>query len=188
MKNLTFNTGKLFLTVLFCWISLNSSSQNVKLSKEEQKEARKAELYANYQALDSVLSSKRFVLQAEFLKNQYGDRINVTSILNFIKVDSTKGVLQTGFNNANPGFNGVGGVTAVGTINNWRLDKNPKKLTYFLRFGMVTNIGVFDISMYISADNYSQATLTGLTPGKLIFEGQLVIPSNAGIFKGTDSF
>jgi hypothetical protein len=187
MKSLTFNTGRLFLTVLFCWISYNSNSQSVKLSRQEQKEARKAELFANYQALDSVLESKRFVLQADFLQNQYGNRIDVTSILNFIKVDSTSGVLQTGFNSADPGFNGVGGVTAVGTINRWKLNKNPKNLSYYLRFGLVTNIGVYDMSMSISSDNSAQATLTGLTPGKLIFDGHLVTIENAGIFKGQDS-
>lgn len=157
------------------------------MSRQEQKEARKAELYTNYVALDSVLEMKRFVLQAFFLQNQYGNRINVTSILNFIKVDSTTGVIQTGFNTADPGFNGVGGVTAEGTINRWKLNKNPKKLSYYLRFGLVTNIGVYDISMSINADNSAQATLTGLSSGKLIFNGHLVIPENATIFKGQDS-
>jgi hypothetical protein len=187
MKRVILKTGWLFLTIVFSCISYSSNAQNIKLSKQEMREAKKAELFANYNALGTVLESKRFVLQADFLQNQYGERIDVTSILNFIKVDSLNGVLQTGFNSSNPGFNGVGGVTAEGRISQWKLVKNPKNMSYFLRFGMVTNIGVFDISMSVSADNSAHATLRGLTPGKLDFEGNLVIIENAGIFKGQES-
>jgi hypothetical protein len=186
MKKLALNMGTLFLTIGLCLISFNSNSQDIKLTRQEQKEARRAELVANYQVLDNLLERKSFVLEADFLSNQYGNRIPVTSLLNFIKVDSSNVVLQTGSNN-NLGYNGVGGVTAEGSINNWNIVKDFKHLSYNLRFSLVTNIGIYDVFITISADNRAQATITGLTRGKLIYDGRLETIANSRIFKGQNT-
>jgi len=72
----------------FILISLNSNSQDVKLSRQERKEVRKAQMALNFHILDSLLNAKSFVLEADYLQNGYGFRIPVISSLNFIKVDS----------------------------------------------------------------------------------------------------
>jgi hypothetical protein len=186
MKTMKFKAVSLFWILgLFC-ISLNSNSQERKLSRQELKEVKKAQLEANFWALDSLLNVRSFVLEADFLQNKYGDRIIVTPALNFIKVNKTNGILQTGSNFA-MGYNGVGGVTAEGPISKWQVYKDPRRKTFTLQFSLLTNIGHYDISMLITSDNSATATITGLEPGRLTWDGHLETIENSRVFKGQDT-
>lgn len=187
MKRLKYNLGSLFLTVGFCLISYTINSQDIKLTRQEQKEARRIEKYANFTALDSLLESKNFVLKADFLENQYGQRIPVSSLLNFIRVESPNVVLQTGSNN-NLGYNGVGGVTAEGKLEQLKIHKDFKNLSFSLQFNVLTNIGAYDISMTINSDNIVRATISGVNRGKLIYDGKLESFNNSIVYKGQTGF
>lgn len=181
-----FKTVSLFWILgLFC-ISLNSNSQERKLSRQELKEVRKAQLEANFWALDSLLKAKSFVLEANFLQNQYGDRIIVTPTLNFIKLNSTNGILQTG-SNWRMGSNNVGGVTAEGSIGKYELYKDHKKMTFTVQFSLLTNIGHYDVFMTVMADATARATISGLGPGKLTWDGHLETIENSRVFKGQNT-
>lgn len=173
----------LFLIFGFFLISLNSNSQNVKLSRQERKAVREAQMNANFYILDSLLNAKSFVLEADYLLDRYGLKIPVVSTLNFVKVDESKGILQTG-SNSNFGYNGVGGVTAEGNVGVWKVFKDFKHLSYRLQFTLNTLIGIYDISMMVTSDNHATATITGLGPGKLTWEGHLETVNNSRIFKG----
>jgi len=176
----------LFWILGFFWISVNSNSQDNKLSRHELKEVRKAQMVSSFNILDSLLNAKSFVLEANILQNKYGERINVVPTLNFIKVDESNGVLQTG-SNFSMGYNDVGGVTAEGSLGGWRIYKNEKKLSHILQFSLLTNIGIYDISMTVSANNYAVATIRGLGPGELTWEGHLVAINNSRVFKGRNT-
>jgi hypothetical protein len=133
--------------------------------------------------LDSLLYSRRFVLEADFLQGKYGDRVYVTSTLNFIRVDGPKGVLQTG-SDSRFGSNGVGGVTAEGSIVDYRITNDNKNMSSSVTFNLVTNLGSFDIILTVSADNNATATITGSTSGRLTWNGHLVNLDNSRVFKG----
>ena len=180
-------TVSLFWIFGFFWISLISNSQDLKLTRQEKKEVRKAQMDANFYILDSLLKAKSFVLEADYLQDRYGMRIPVVSNLNFVKVDETKGILQTG-SNSNFGYNGVGGVTAEGSLGEWKIFKDFKHLSYRLQFNLNTLIGIYDISMNVSADNHATATITGLGPGKLSWEGHLETVDNSRVFKGQNTY
>lgn len=187
MKTMKMNVRlSLFLVLGFLGISINGFSQNQKLSRQERKEARKAQSVANYYVLDTLLNSKTFVLEADFLQDKYGERIPVPSNLNFIKVNNSGGILQTG-SNYGLGNNGVGGVTAQGSIGSWEITKNPKRLYYTIHFNMLTNIGNYDIFMTVNSANQAEATITGLGPGKLTWEGHLEMNYNSKVFKGQET-
>jgi hypothetical protein len=186
MKTMKFKTVSLFWILGLLFISLNSYSQEGKLSRQEQKEVRKAQRAANFYILDSLLNARSFVLRADFLQNKIGDRVNVVPTLNFIKVDETSGILQTG-SNSGMGYNGVGGVTAEGSIGNWIVYRDEKHLSFRLQFSLLTNIGYYDIFMAISSDGRASATISGLTRGKLTWDGYLETVGNARIFKGQNS-
>jgi hypothetical protein len=187
MKKFSLKWGSLFLTIGLCLISYNSFSQDIQLDKKEKKEARKAEALANFELLNTLLINRNFVIKADALENKYGDRIDVQSGLNFIKVDSTNAVLQTGSGNG-IGYNGVGGVTAEGRINNWDIVRNYKSLSYYLHFNVETNIGVYDVSMMLGSDNHVRATITGTTPGELVYDGHIESLYRSGIYKGQNSY
>jgi hypothetical protein len=52
---------------------------------------------------------------------------------------------------------------------------------------MITNIGNYDIFMTVNAANQAQATITGLGPGRLTWEGHLEMNYNSGVFKGQET-
>jgi hypothetical protein len=186
MKTMKLNMVSLFWILgLFCF-TLNSNSQESKLNRQELKEVRKAQLAANFNILDSLLSARSFVLEADFLQNKYGDRVSVVPTLNFIKVNVSNVILQTG-SDFRMGYNDVGGVTAEGSIGSWKIYKDAKKLTYRLQFNLLTNIGNYDVSMFITSDNHAMATITGLGSGELTWQGHLETINNSRVFKGRNT-
>lgn len=186
MKKSIFNAGSLFLAVGFFFISLNSYTQDVKLTRQERKAAKEAIREAQFIYLDTLLRSRSFVLQADFLQNQYGDRIQVTPLLNFIQVNASDIVMQTG-TSIDRGFNGVGGVTAQGTMGSYKIVKNSKKSSYQLRFTVHSNIGSYDVSMTVTANQKARAEITGLSRGRIIYDGRVVALKNSRTFKGWNS-
>lgn len=168
-------------------ISVNSWSQDVKLTKKEMKAAKQEREYYNFMEIDTLLKNRSFVLQANWLENEYGVRRPVTSDVNFIMVDSVKAVLQTGFNGRLQGYNGLGGTTAEGTISGLKVDKNMKNHSFFLRFTVMTNIGIYDVAMTVYANTYARATISGMTRGKLIYDGHIANIYGSGVFKGRNA-
>jgi len=184
-------TMKTYLTALLVLFGLlgctfYSNSQDVNSEKKSRKEAKKEEMTANFNILNSLLHSGRYVLEAEFLQNQYGDRMSVSSMLNFIRVDGPTGVLQTGSDNRQ-GSNGVGGVTAEGSIVNYKITNDLKRLTTTVTFNLVSTLGNFDILLTVSADNNARATISGSTSGRLTWDGHLETLDHSKVFKGQNT-
>jgi hypothetical protein len=186
MKTIRIIILNLIWVTVLSGLSLNGYSQDVKLSRQEKKSIRQAQLARNFAILDSLLNDRNFVLEADYLQNGYGYRVQVLSSLNFISIEGSKGVLQTG-SYTGRGYNGVGGVTANGNIGGWKIHKDFKKLSYSLEFSILTNIGHYDIFLTVTSDNHATATITGLGPGRLTWEGHLATKDNARIFKGQDT-
>jgi hypothetical protein len=186
MRRLKLNTLGLFLAIGFLGISPGSFSQDRKENRMERKEMRKSVLMTNFHIIDSLLQAKSFVIEADFLQNGYGERVNVPSTINFIRVSSTKVVMQTG-SDFRFGYNGVGGVTAEGYMGKWEVNKNFKSLSYTVHFTVTTQIGSYDIVLILSSDARATATITGLTPGRLTWDGRIVTLNNSRVFKGQNS-
>jgi len=178
--------GSLLLIVGLILNTFSVSSQEKEMARLERKEFKKAQLEASFRALDSLLSSRRFVLVADYLQGRYGDRITVPQTINFIKVDKETGVIQTGSATA-LGYNGIGGVTAEGTLGEYRMSKNFKSRSYTLRFSISTQIGFYDVLMTVNAANNASATITGTTPGKLTWSGHLEGLEYSKVYKGQNS-
>jgi hypothetical protein len=186
MKTSIFSLERLFLVSGLLLLSLICNSQNTEITKKEQKDAKRDKQYFNFQALDTLLKNRSFVLEADFLENQYGNRKPVMSNINFILVDSVKAVLQTG-SNSNFGLNGVGGITAEGSITGLKVTKNEKNLSFFLKFTVNSNIGIYDVTMNILYNSKARATITGLSRGKLVYDGQIKSLYDSGVYKGMNT-
>lgn len=186
MNRLKLNVLKLFLTIGILGIVLNGYSQDRKEKKMDRKEMRKSALMANFHILDSLINAKSFVIEADFLQNSFGERVHVPSTINFIRVNNPKCTLQTG-SNFRYGYNGVGGVTAEGSMGNWKVDKNFKNLSYTVHFSVTTQIGSYDVFLLLSSDAHATATITGLTPGRLTWDGRIVTVNNSKVFKGQNT-
>lgn len=167
--------------------TLNSGAKDTSLNDDKEKTDKKAELEKKFRQMEQILEKKTYVLEADYLSNQYGSRIPVTSTLNFIKVDSTESVIQIG-SNSGVGYNGVGGVTAEGNITKYELKTNEKKKTFFIQMTVMTSIGTYDVHMSVTPNGYANATLSGLRRGRLNYSGSIVPLQATRTFEGTTSY
>jgi hypothetical protein len=187
MKAMRMKLISLFLLPGLLGILTSVNSQDYKPTKKEKKEAKNAMMTANFYELDSLLVSRQFVLEADYLQNKIGDLAPVSSTLNFVKVDGEKGTLQTG-SDLIAGHNGVGGVTTEGNISSYKINRTMKSLNHRVTFNLVSNLGIFNIDMNVRADNSASATITSTTSGLLTWRGHLASLSNTRIFKGPDTY
>jgi hypothetical protein len=177
----------LLITLVLCGGLIAQDQKKVKETKKEisqqKKDEKKAKIESLYKHTDSLLTERRFVLEAQFLRNNRGERINVVSTLNFISIDSLSSVIQVG-STQRFGYNGVGGVTVQGRVINWKLEKNDKAKNFFLVLTIQGNVDIYDINMTIDYTGYATATLNGINTGRLIYEGNLVSLESTTVFKG----
>jgi Domain of unknown function (DUF4251) len=160
------------------------SKTQKELRKEEKKRQREAEKAYQAALIDTIVSAKQFVLEADYLSNEHGTRVVVNSTLNFIIVDTTRGTIQTASMSGTGGPNMMGGITADGNITQYDLTKLPKNKGYSVRMMIMTTVGVYDVFFTISPDGSATATLGGNWGGKLNFHGNLVPLGVSRVFKG----
>lgn len=186
MKRININIGNLFLLTTLLLISAPCHSQGIKdkkLNRQERKELREAEMAANFNLINDLVTSRHFVIEADYLENKYGDKVPVSPMINFILVNAAEGVLQTG-SNFRIGYNGVGGITAEGTIGDYEVVRNPKNLSYNIKFDILTNLGSYDVTMTVFSDFRARASISGVTSAKLIYIGRFEPLSESKVYKG----
>ncbi len=185
-------TNLLIISLFFAFLAISAqdiatSANGLKSDKQLKKEKKEAERNLQYIAVGSLLDSLRFVLEADYLSDSRGFRSMVSSNLNYILVDSLKGAVQTG-TNMGFGSNGVGGATAKGTINGYKLTKNDKKKSYSIKFDLSSNYGFFTIFMDVYPELKASARLSGLGRGSLTFDGYIVPLKKSRIFRASSGF
>ncbi len=171
MKKIT-----IILTALIMAAGLSATTyagppQDKKAAREAKQKEKRAKLEKEFEKTTELINNKSFVLEADWLSNQYGTRISVTPDLNFIRIDTTYAVLQIG-SNYGVGYNGVGGITAEGRVTSWKVHENAKKMYYSIQANVMTSLGVYDITMNVSADGQATATITGMRRGQLNYTGR----------------
>jgi len=150
------------------------------LKKEQEAEdaSRKAEI------VGWMVEKQRFVLEADRLRDKYGNTSIVSSMINFLAADSLYGVIQIG-SDRYVGLNGVGGITVDGRITNYKYERNQKNNTFSVSFHLNTATAHYDVHMVVFPDGRAQATVTSNWPGQLNYLGYLVPPVSSRVFKGT---
>jgi len=158
--------------------------QDSKTTKESKKEQRKAKMEAEYKMTDSILSARKFVLEAHQLRNKQGAQINVTPNLNFVSVDSLRAVIQIG-SNERAGYNGVGGITVDGKVSNWKYAKDDKRKTFTIFLTVQSDLqGIYDVNMTVDYSGYADASISGMRSGRLTFSGVVHPREDSSVFKG----
>lgn len=182
-------TIAIIIAALFATTGLSAQENNPKqlageTQKNEKKEQRDSLQSSQYKETLALVRSMQFTLEADYLSNQYGYRKFVSPTLNFIIVDSTTSVIQTG-KNVGIGYNGVGGITVKGNISSWKVLTNNKKKNMTAEMNVSSNIGFFNVIMNISASGNTNATLTGNWPGRLVYDGHLVPLDKSYAYQGS---
>jgi hypothetical protein len=152
--------------------------------KQKQREAREKEREKNIEMTSQMVKLHRFVLEADYLSNKYGVRIPVSRDINFIMVDSTDAVLQTG-SAFTLGYNGVGGETVSGRITKFDYGMTGKnKDSYSIRMVVLSPVGVYDITLLINPEGYADASIRGNWSGQLNYHGRLVPLGLSRVYEG----
>jgi hypothetical protein len=178
----TYFKHTIIIFLLICSVGVTRASvqdENSKMSRKERRAAENEQLYIKNK---QMIEDRSFVLESDFLQDRYGYRIPVTRNINFIMVDGDEAVIQIG-SDIGLGANGVGGVTAKGKITKWELQENNRKKTFNLRMNILTTIGMYNVSLSIGNYN-ATARLTGMRPGNLTFNGDLVALEESSVFEG----
>lgn len=149
-----------------------------------RKEKRKTEMEANFLKTKGILNSKQFVVEADWLGNSWGSRIPVTSNLNFISIDSVEAIIQTG-NNSLFGPNGLGGVTAKGSISSWKMNVNEKNKSVSIKLNVLSPVDTFTVFMNVSASGNVTADINGIRAGKLYYYGRIVPLEESHAYAGS---
>ena len=135
-----------------------------------------------------MITSQKFVLEAEYLSDRSGSRVPVQSNINFIMLDSTVATVQLG-SAMSAGYNGVGGTTVEGRVNNYKYTKIGKKgNSYSVSMNFMSSFGNYDIIMMVNAGGYSDATIRGNWSGALSYHGKLVPLSQSRVYKGHPTY
>jgi hypothetical protein len=152
--------------------------------KQKQREARDKEREKNIEMTSQMVKLHRFVLEADYLSNKYGVRIPVSRDINFIMVDSTDAVLQTG-SAFTLGYNGVGGETVSGRITKFDYGMTGRnKDSYSIRMVVLSPVGVYDITLLINPEGYADASIRGNWSGQLNYHGRLVPLGLSRVYEG----
>lgn len=185
----------LLMTFIFCVSLLSQEEETLSrkelksIAKEEKRARKNAEEEQLRKLVSLMMEYQRFVLEAEFVGDQTGQRIPVNSTINFIAVDSSIATLQLGTPHG-VGYNGVGGVTVDGKITKYDLKEvqGKRSKSYHLMLFISSSMGPYNVSFNISETGYSDATVRGNSMGQLKYSGKIVPISMSRVYKGTTLF
>lgn len=165
MKKSVHKISRFFLIIGLSLIYIIGNSQDLKLSKKEQKEAIKDEGLKEYEALGPFLEGRIFAFETNRLQSTTG-----ATVYNVVQVDESKIFVRcedpkntSGGNsgvrdNSTPPI-GPTGLFFEGDIDGWKLSKNSKNLSYTIRFEVRTtgsNPGIpYEIYMNINSNKSS---------------------------------
>lgn len=156
-----------------------------KYQKIEKREQQKMEDERRLQQVKSLIDSREFVLEANYLSGRSGVLIPVTSNLNFIMVDSAKSVIQIG-SPSGIGYNGVGGVTDEGKVTKYEVKET--KGGYSLKLYTSSSLNSFTIFFTINSDGHATARLSGVRGGVLTYHGDIVPVEESFVYQGQTTY
>lgn len=169
------------------------SQEEQQLSKKEQRRIKKEQQKADREKADIekrelvqlMLEARQFVLEADYVGDQTGQREPVSRNINFVAVDSAQATLQLGSYHG-VGLNGVGGITVDGRVTKYELKtrEGKKGNSYYLLIFITSSLGNYDISLNISSSGNADATVRGTVSGQLRYYGELVPPGLSRVYKG----
>lgn len=186
----------IFSTITFLLaISIDVLSQDGRASKADLKEQkayekqkkideRELEREKNIEITSAMVRLQRFVLEADYLSNKYGNRIPVSPTINFIMVDSLNATIQVG-SAYSVGYNGVGGETVNGRLTKYEYNfTGRKKDSYSISMNFMSSMGMYNIFLTVNPEGYADATIRGNWSGQLNYYGRLVPLGVSKVYKG----
>jgi hypothetical protein len=161
------------------------SSENKNLSKEEKKAMKKAEEEKTAKMVKEMVDNRLFVMEAHYVYATGGTRTSVNPTTNYIELNGNNITIQLSSTAGIGGPNGMGGVTADGTISKFTVTPfGKKKDGYNIDIITMTLLGTLEVFMSVYPNGNADASVGGNRVGKVNFQGLMVPYEKAKTFKG----
>ncbi len=161
------------------------ASGNKNLTRDEKKALKKAEEEKTAAMVKDMVDNRIFVLEANAVNETGGTRISVNPTTNYIEVRGNNITIQLSSTSGIGGQNGMGGVTADGTVSKYTVTPfGKKKDGYNVDLIASTLLGTIEVFMSIYPNGNADASVGGNKVGKINFQGFMVPYDKAKTFKG----
>jgi hypothetical protein len=167
----------LMVAVFLMLNSFSANSQEVKLTKEEKKAQKKAALEYNFKILDSLFTTRKFILVGDYALTGNGERTTLNQSMSYVIVNTPNGIIYSGSNYNNTG------IPREGTIGVYKVSKNEKNLSFIVQFDINSPLGRFDVLMDVLATNLVTATISGQSLPSFTWEGHIETLQKMKVFK-----
>ena len=157
-----------------------------KISRSEKKEARQAELNSQKEAMLGLILGRQFVLEASSAQDQYGAKVFLTPMTNFVAVNSENATVQLAFEQI-AGWNGIGGITLDGAITSYKVSEGKPGKSIHVQM-RVAGAGIAS-HQFITIEPYGDASLEiqGDKGQRVIFNGKILPLDQSSVYKGIPS-
>lgn len=176
------------LVMLFCLsfiafgaYSQNENSGNVKTTKEQKEELKKAEADALSKSVDNMVINHRFYLEINFISDRSGafsqsaGLTDVSRQKNYFALDSNKIVLRLEPKNSYSTNFGYGSMPVRGNFVQYKYSKSEKPGEgYFVQFNTSGQFGATDVTMTILPNGNTDLRINGNNGQTLFFRGVLI--------------
>ena len=180
----------LFLIIIF--LSGAAIAQEASSNKKAAKKARKAEknriALDNSQKLKSIITTKKFVLEAQTLFDRTGTSYLLSPTTNFVGFDGENSTIQLSFNGL-IGWNGIGGITIDGKIKKLEIKGKEDQSNFSINASVLNKGGGLVTMIFrVSSDGNARVDMSGSFGERLSFQGRIVSLSETSVYKGTPIF
>jgi len=166
MKNLL-----LFLLVFS--ITLTAFSQ----SKSEKKKLKQEKAAKEFEGTKSWIDSRIYSFVATWATTQKGRRIDLTTNPNYLKIDHQKADIYLPYfgevHMAGIGLNEEGGIIFKGTIENYKVAYNDKKLKVIISFSASAKSDKFDFILTVFKNGGSNLVVSSNIRSSINYDGEL---------------
>lgn len=177
--------------ILLLAFNSDLSSQTTTLSKKEQRQnvrqekekASAEEAAKKFELMKAMVSSGRFVIEADRFTNRWGNEYSVQSELNYILVDSINSAIQTGLRSSSA-ENGIGGSSVNGEVRNYTVKLIAKRNSFNIKYDLYERVGSNSITILVSSSGYASAIVRDNFGSSTRFYGRLVPLHECYIYKG----
>lgn len=196
MKKIVYYFGMLFLVFVFSGQTALAQTaktpskkdsrklERMRIQKEKDRTRVSSKLY--YQ---SLLKGEHFVFQSDYFIGPNGYSHIVDPSLNFLSVNGSNAIVQLGLDGM-VGSNGVGGVTARGSVLDYNFDqgKNLNSMVVDADMNLIGTGFPKYVHLDVSDDGTGRMTLQLGNGRSLTMYGQVVSQKKASIFVGQSIF
>lgn len=167
--------------------SVQDKKESRKSQRAEKKAQQEIEAKMMFEKAAKLVEERNLVLEAVTVRGKYGSAVNVGPN-NFVMIDSSEFVLQTSFPGG-VGFNGLGGITARGSVSSYKVSRNDKTdiITVIAQVNTLS-IGQGTLTIQLGSSGNATATYVNNWGGRIEFNGPIESVEESRVFEGMRRF